>query len=96
MITLISYDLNGHERPSSYEAVRAVIERDAREWVRPLYSQWLVDSDRSPRGWTNALGGVIDNNDNLLVVQVVNHSYFGRANMRVWEWLTARGLSPAG
>jgi hypothetical protein len=95
MIVLISYDLIGHERPSSYQAVRAVIERDATAWIRPLYSQWLAEANRSPRAWTNALSGAIDANDKLLVVQVTNRSYFGHANKRVWEWLAERGLAPA-
>jgi len=38
MVLLISYDLDNHERPSSYAAVRAVIERYAASARKPLYS----------------------------------------------------------
>jgi hypothetical protein len=44
MVLLISFDLNNHERPSSYAAVRAVIERHAASARKPLYSPWLVET----------------------------------------------------
>lgn len=42
MVLLISYDLNGKERPSSYADVKGFIEANAISWARPLYSQWFV------------------------------------------------------
>jgi hypothetical protein len=39
MVLLISYDLNGHERPSAYADIRRVIEREATDFRRALYSQ---------------------------------------------------------
>jgi hypothetical protein len=95
MVLLISYDLNGHERPRSYETVRKLIEQNASAWIRPLYSQWLVDTNASPAAWSNTLMGALDADDGLLIVQVTNRSYHGRLDQPVWDWLQARALQPA-
>lgn len=47
MVLLISYDLNGHECPSCYGAVRRLIESRATASRRPLYSQWWVETNDS-------------------------------------------------
>jgi hypothetical protein len=95
MVLLISYDLNGRERPSSYQRVREVIERNATASIKPLYSQWLVETNSSPTAWTNTLLSVMDLDDRLLIVQITNRSYAGFLDQAVWDWLNARGLSPA-
>lgn len=51
MILLVSYDLNGHERPSAYTAVRDRIESHAISAKKPLYSQWLIETHDSPAQW---------------------------------------------
>lgn len=90
MVLLISYDLNQHERPASYTAVRRVIEQHAVSAIRPLYSQWLVDTTDSPQTWTNRLRTVMDANDYLLVVRVYRDSYWGWLTKEMWSWLEAR------
>jgi hypothetical protein len=55
MVLLISYDLVGAERPSSYAAVKNYIEKHADSSRRPLYSQWFVETGYSPRAWVDAL-----------------------------------------
>jgi hypothetical protein len=52
VVLLVSYDLNGRERPSSYSAVRQVIEPNAIDYRRPLYSQWFVETN----GFVGGLG----------------------------------------
>ena len=59
MVLLISYDLNNHERPSSYQAVRAVIERYAASVRKPLYSQWFVETADDPQMWYPSLEPVL-------------------------------------
>jgi hypothetical protein len=95
MVLLISYDLNGQERPASYAQLRQAIEQHAGSSIRPLYSQWLVETNSSPRAWFNALEPLIDPNDRLLIVQVTNRSYWGYLDKAVFDWLAARGLEPA-
>jgi hypothetical protein len=89
MVHLISYDLNGHERPSSYERVRKLIEAKSIDWRRPLYSQWLVQTNESPDNWVDALTPAFDSGDKLLVCQI-RHPYEGWLPQDVWKWLNAR------
>lgn len=94
MVLLISYDLNGHERPAAYERVRQAIEQHATASFRVLYSQWLVDSNQSPVAWWNTLSGLLDSNDRMFITQVPNRASFGYLDPGAWEWLQQRGLFP--
>lgn len=89
MVLLISYDLNGHERPVAYEAVRQVIESAARDFRRPLRSQWLVDTADSPDAWADRLYPVIDADDRLLICEVTSPNQGWLPN-EIWIWLNAR------
>ncbi len=89
MVLLISYDLDGHERPSAYAAVKKRIEEGATSFRRPLYSQWLVETDASADRWFEHLKPVIDSNDRLLIVRVQG-PYTGWLNKEIWEWLSPR------
>lgn len=90
MVLLISYDLNGHERPSSYQAVRRLIESRARSSWRPLYSQWWVETSESPMAWVDSLQPHLDANDRLFVVPVRPNDYQGLLTHEDWKWLEAR------
>jgi hypothetical protein len=89
MVHLISYDLNGHERPSAYSAVKNVIEQNAISSRRPLYSQWFVETSESVGTWSDRVRAVMDDNDNLFVCRVSaeRQGWFDR---EVWEWLRSR------
>jgi hypothetical protein len=91
MVLLISYDLNGHERPSSYTKVKNYIEEHARASIRPLYSQWFLDTSYSVGAWVKALrdNGLIDGNDRLFVCQI-HKPYQGSLTQEQWAWLNAR------
>jgi hypothetical protein len=91
MVLLISYDLVGQERPASYAAVKAYIEKHAISFKRPLYSQWLVETTSSPDQWVEALrkNKLIDKNDRLFVCQV-RRPYQGLLTEEIWNWLNAR------
>lgn len=89
MVLLISYDLNQHERPRSYEQVRQLIEANAVSWQKPLYSQWLVETNEGADAWSARIRAVLDENDYLLVVQV-RRPYQGWLPRGIWDWLNAR------
>lgn len=91
MVLLISYDLVGHERPASYDKVRRYIEKHAIGAIRPLYSQWLVQTDASPDAWVKALrdNGLVDNDDLLFVCQI-RRPYQGVLIADHWTWLNSR------
>jgi hypothetical protein len=89
MVLLISYDLNSHERPSSYESVRAVIARYAASARKPLYSQWLVETEDDPQLWSDRIRAVADSDDGWFVVRV-QRPYQGWLPREIWDWLGAR------
>lgn len=89
MILLISYDLNGHERPSAYEEVRKVIENKATGWKKPLYSQWLVETEEDVDTWTEALRTAMDEDDKLFVVRV-QRPYQGWLPENTWKWMSPK------
>jgi hypothetical protein len=89
MVLLISYDLNGHERPEAYEAVKDVITNNATAYIKPLYSQWFVQTDESVGTWVDWLKEVTDRNDRLFVLKV-QRPYQGLLTDKQWEWLRER------
>jgi len=89
VVLLISYDLNGHERPSAYASVKKKIEDGAKSFRKPLYSQWLVETDASPDAWLEHLKPVIDANDRLFILRV-QRPYSGWLDKEIWEWLSPR------
>ena len=94
MVHLISYDLNGHERPAAYEHVKQVIEQHATAAYRVLYSQWLVETNQSSVAWWNALKEVVDRNDRVFICQVPNRACFGYLDAEAGEWLKQRRHLP--
>jgi hypothetical protein len=89
MVLLVSYDLNRHERPESYQAVHELIKRTAISFKRPLYSQWFVETNRDVQTWSDLVGTVADQDDNWFVLQV-QRPYQGWLPSAVWEWLRSR------
>jgi hypothetical protein len=89
VVLLISYDLNGHERPASYARVREIIERKAIDSRRPLYSQWLVETNETAQAWSDALTPAFDRDDKLLVSRI-QQPYQGWLPTDVWDWLRPR------
>jgi hypothetical protein len=91
MVLLISYDLNGHERPSSYRKVKDYIEQHSQSSIRPLYSQWFVETTASPHAWVDAMlkSEIIDHNDRLLICEVHEPAQ-GWLDESDWAWLSAR------
>lgn len=89
MVILISYDLNGYERPEAYEEVASMIQSKATSFKKPLYSQWLVETSVSVETWHQRMKHVTDGDDNWLIVQV-KKPYKGWLNKDIWPWLRAR------
>ena len=93
MVLLISYDLNGHERPSAYAAIKSAIETKSISRIRPLYSQWFVTTNDSPATWANYLKSsrVVDGNDRLFITRVTS-GYQGWLTKEDWAWLNSQVL----
>lgn len=91
MVLLISYDLNQGEPPMSYARIAEYIRQRSISSRKPLESQWLVETDESPRDWTESLrsSGLIDEDDHLFVLQV-RQPYWGVLDPEIWRWMETR------
>lgn len=88
-VLMISYDLNGHERPSAYEAVKEMIEESSISARRPLYSQWFVETNDSVEKWHERMKSVTDDNDKWFINQVTKPRQ-GWFSSEIWDWLKER------
>jgi hypothetical protein len=89
VILLISYDLNGHERPAAYEDVKEMIVAHAMSYKKPLYSQWFVETDETIAAWQRRMKELADSNDYWFIVKVGTDRQ-GWLPKAVWEWLNDR------
>jgi hypothetical protein len=89
MVLLISYDLDHHARPQAYETLRGVLEGRALSFRRPLYSQWLVETNESPAVWARLLYRVIHRDDRLLISEMTADAE-GWLPREHWRWLKQR------
>ena len=89
MVILLSYDLNGHERPSTYEDVKEMIDRYAISTKKPLYSQWLIETEDTVQTWSDRMKAVTDEDDYWLIIKV-QRPYQGWLPKAVWDWLDGR------
>lgn len=89
MVLLISYDLNGHERPDAYEAVKKMIQDNATSAKKPLYSQWFVDTEDSVQTWHERMQTVTDEDDNWFICKVTKPRQ-GWFSKTIWDWLNER------
>lgn len=87
MIYLISYDLNGHERPSAYHVVEKMIKEKSISWAKPLYSQWLVQTNDSLESWHNNIKPLTDSDDRWFITKVNHVTSQGWLDQEVWDWL---------
>lgn len=89
MVLLISYDLNKHERPTAYDDVKKMIEKNAISAKKPLYSQWFVETDDTADVWYDLMKQVTDDDDNFFIVKVTR-PYKGWMSKSIWPWLRER------
>lgn len=90
MLLLISYDQEGAQtRGNKHAQLDSAIKQVAPAAGRPMFSQWLVQTDDPVDVWGNRLTPLMDNDDRLLIVRVQ-----GRVNGWLpsswWEWINAR------
>lgn len=90
MILLISYDLLGPERPQSYEAVRDAIVAEAGEenYVKALYSQFLVDTTTTVDRWDDLLDSLTGTDDCWLICEITTNRA-GTLNADAVSWLAS-------
>lgn len=89
MVLLISYDLHGDQSPERYAAIGDFISNAATSSVRALLSQWLVDTNMTPRAWVQALkdAGHITPADRVLICGVAPGECSAWVDHAVVAWL---------
>ena len=91
MLLLISYDLDAPRRPDSYAKVKEAIEGNALATLRPLYSQWLVETHEDVDAWASRLSPLLAQQDRLLVVRIQGRTN-GYLPPEMWSWINARAI----
>lgn len=88
-VLMISYDLKGKERPEAYNDVKEMIEEEAISCMRPLFSQWFVETEESVQTWHERMKAVTDKDDNWFILRVTKPRK-GWLAKGVWTWLKER------
>lgn len=89
MIIMISYDLNNHERPNAYTDISDMIKRNAKDWYKPLKSQWFVETTDSINIWNDRMIKICDKDDGWFIIQI-KQPYTGWLSKKFWDWLRER------
>jgi len=77
MIKLITYDLRSPGK--DYTELYVAIKRLSPNWIHPLESVWLVQTNQGQGDVANALIKHMDKNDQLIVSPLTTVAYFGLA-----------------
>jgi len=71
---LISYDLGSPESSSDYQKISDYIKKNF-NYVKPLYSQYLVATDKSTATVRDEMKNLNDSNDKVLVIDVTGDGW---------------------
>lgn len=86
-IYLISYDLGVPETSDNYKTLISYI-KSFPEWAKPLYSVWLVKSDKTASQIRDEIGAQTDANDKTLVIDVTGASWAtNRVSQDITSWI---------
>lgn len=84
---LISYDLGVPETSDDYKTLIAYIKSFG-TWAKPLYSVWLIKTDKTCAQVRDELNAKIDTNDKTLVMDVTGVDWASmRVDREVTEWM---------
>lgn len=89
MILLVTYDSAESRRPTRWQAVHETIALHADDFQRPLFSQWLVETDDPPDAWRDRLTPLMEPEDSLLVTHLTDE-YAGYLPDEIWTWIELR------
>lgn len=65
---IISYDLGGPETSASYRKLAEFLSSISSDYIKPLESYWIINTDWSCVEIRDATSKYLDSNDKLLVV----------------------------
>lgn len=90
-VKIISYDLGSPEKFEDYEDLIRYI-KSLGSWAKPLYSVWLVDTDKTVSEIRDEAKHLIDSNDKIFVAEWNTDSGWASYNLpkSVTDWLHSR------
>ena len=84
---LVSYDLRTPETSADYKKLHEYLQGFSR-WAKPLYSQYLIVTEKTVSTVLDEVESLVDNNDKVLVLDV-SGSGWATINLgaKVNEWM---------
>lgn len=89
---VVNYDLRRETTADDYAKVFAAL-KSATDWCRPLFSFWIIQTERTPREVITVLRnvGALDEDDGVIVLEITGRGDFRRViDQEVADWLNAR------
>ena len=84
---LISYDLGVPETSEDYKSLIAYIKSYG-TWAKPLYSEWLIRTDKTCAQVRDEIGKQTDSNDKVLVIDVTGTAWASNhLDKEVTDWM---------
>lgn len=76
-VFLVTYDLIKPETSADYEDLIDQI-KSYDSWAKPMFSTWLIKSEKMTETIFEELSAHTDSNDKLLVVNITNDSWWSK------------------
>lgn len=90
---LISYDLAAPQ--TNKHAIASAIMMLGRSWARPLEQTWYLRAEIAESDIETVLGGLLGDDDGLLVQAVEKDAVLANASLRWFKQRTGRAADPA-
>lgn len=84
---LVTYDLRGRDETSADYAKLIEHLKSYARWAKPLYSTWIIKTDRSAAQVRDAVQGHMDASDRLLVITTSAPAAWWGLSDEVGNWL---------
>ena len=84
MIYLVTYDL---KKPGKHYESLHITLKTAVSWWHYLDSTWIIKSEQPVNYWSEKIRGVIDKNDNFLIVDITKQNRQGWLPKKAWDWI---------
>ncbi len=87
MVVIVTYDLN--KQGKNYADLSSTLEGLCTDFIRPLKSFWLLDTEVSVNDISSAALSVMDADDRLFVTRLVSDNA-GWLTQTEWNWINSR------
>lgn len=85
-VKIISYDLGSPETSDDYKELIKYV-KSLGDWIKPMYSFWLVDTTKTCKGIRDEAKAYLDSNDKLIVAKWSLDDWATYRLPKTAEWL---------